>query len=98
VAAKAQTPPILREACGQYHDRCCADHGADHPEPSLAQRSPELRLTDGRRGGTGPKGVVEFEPERDEESETDGSPQPNAEEERFAGSGQRIRQVLAEWN
>jgi hypothetical protein len=22
--------PVLRESCGQHHDRRCADHGADH--------------------------------------------------------------------
>ena len=41
--------PILGKARGQDHDHRGADHGADHPEPALAQRSSELGLTDNRR-------------------------------------------------
>jgi hypothetical protein len=65
---------ILRKARGQHHDHCGADRGADHPEPALAQRSSELGLAHNRRGGTGPKGIVELEPERNEESEAHSRP------------------------
>ena len=72
----------LREPGGQHHDRCCADHRADHSEPALAQRSPELRETDGRRGDARPKRVVELKLKRDEEGETYGSPRRMANRSR----------------
>ena len=85
--------PVLRKARGQHHDHDGADHGADHPEPALAQRSAELRLAHDRRGGAGPERIVELEPERDEEGEADGRPQPDAEQQRRARAGQHIRQA-----
>ena len=73
---------ILRKAPGQHHDCHGAHHGADHAEPPFAQRSAKMRLTDDRRRRAGPKGIVELEPERDVERETDRSPEPQAKQQR----------------
>ena len=56
---------ILGKARVRHHDHDGADDGADHPEPRLAQRSPELGLANDRGRSAGPKGIVELEPERD---------------------------------
>src|SRR6266436_8836383 len=77
--------PILRKASGQDYDRYGADRGTDHPEPALAQRSSELRLAHNRRGGAGPKGIVEFEPERNEESEAERRPEAKCVQQRGGG-------------
>ena len=82
---------ILREARGQHHDHCGADHGADHPEPALTQRSPELQLAHNRRGGTRPKRIVEFEPERNEESEAHRRPEAKCVQQ-WRSSLRRIRE------
>jgi hypothetical protein len=75
---------ILRKASGQDDNDDCADDGADHPEPAFAQRGAKLRLAHDRGGATRPIRVVELEPERDEQGETDGGPQPNGKEQRRA--------------
>src|SRR5262249_61940020 len=69
-----------------------------HPEPAFAQRSAELRLAHDCRGGAGPKRIVELEPEGDEQSQTNGSPKPQAKKQRLAIRDQSFRQALAEWN
>jgi hypothetical protein len=69
-----ETDSILRKQRSQDNDHRGADRGADHSEPSFAQRSAELRLAHDRGGGPGPKRIVELEPEGDVERETDRSP------------------------
>src|SRR5262249_35279739 len=90
--------PILRKECGQHHDHDGAHNRSDHPEPAFAQRSAELWLADDRRGGAGPKRIVEFEPEGDEQSQTNGRPKSQAKKQRLAIRAQTFRQALAEWN
>ena len=73
---------VLRETRSQYHDRHGAHYSADHAEPTSAQRSAEVWLTNESRGHSGPVSVVELEPKRDIERETDRNPQPQAKEQR----------------
>ena len=75
------------------HDRHGADYRADHSEPALPQRSSELRLAHDRGGGTGPKRAVELEPERDEQREANGSPEPNTEEQWCTSIREHIHQA-----
>ena len=72
---------ILRKGRGQHHDRDGADYGAYHAEPALTQRSPKLWLAYDCCGGTGPKRIVELEPECDVKRKADGSPQPEAKQQ-----------------
>ena len=76
-----------------YHEHRGAARDAGHPEPTIAQRSPELRLARDRSGSAGPKGIVEPQREGDEEREIHGSPQSKTEERRLSRSSQRIAQV-----
>src|SRR5215831_12325942 len=62
---------ILRETRCQHHDRHAANNRADHAIPALAQRCAEVRLTNESGGHTRPVRVVEFEPKRKIERETD---------------------------
>src|SRR5205807_1319374 len=85
----------LREPCRQNHDRHGADRGADHAVPSFAERSPKLWLTHNRRRGSGPKWIVELEPERDVEGKADRGPEPQTKEQRRTGGSDGIRQRCA---
>src|SRR5262249_57191010 len=76
--------PVLREAGRQDDDCDCAHKGTDQTVPALAQRRTKMRLTDDRRRGAGPIGVVKLEPKRDVKSETDRGPQPQPEQQRRA--------------
>ncbi len=63
--------PILREQRSQCYDHRGADHCADHAEPALAQCGSKLRLAYDCRRGPSPERIVELQPERDVEGETD---------------------------
>src|SRR5277367_2009410 len=69
---------VLNEAGCQYHDDGRAHHRANHPEPSLAQRSAQTRLTNNPRGCPCPIRAIELEPESDVERETHGRGQSQA--------------------
>jgi hypothetical protein len=58
-----KTDAVLREACGQHHDRHRSNDAAYHAEQGFAQRCAETWLIDDRRGSAGPVRIVEFEPE-----------------------------------
>ena len=77
-----QAEPVLRKARGENDDEYRADQSADEAEPALAQRRAELRLTHDRRRGPCPEGIVELQPEREKERETNGGPKPHSEENR----------------
>src|SRR5271170_1863183 len=62
----------LNEAGSQYHDDGRTHHRANHPEPSLAERCAQARLTDNPRGCSRPIRAVELEPESDVERKTHG--------------------------
>ena len=80
---------VLRKASNQHHAHHCADEGADHPEPALAQRSAELRQADNRRRRARPKRVVELQPERDVKSQRHRRPESQSEQQRRTGRPQR---------
>jgi hypothetical protein len=92
---KARSTRKAMRSCGKHavmhHDQCGADRCADHPEPALAQRSPELQLAHNRGGGTRPKRIVEFEPERNEESEAHRRPEAKCVQQ-WRSSLRRIRE------
>jgi hypothetical protein len=85
-----ETDSILRKQRSQDNDHRGADDGADHSEPSFAQRRAELRLAHDRRGGPGPKRVVELEPKGDVERETYRGPQAQCIQKRWAGGRRGI--------
>jgi hypothetical protein len=66
--------------------------GADHPEPALAQGCTKVRLAYDRRRRARPRSVVELEPERDTEGETDRGPEPQPEQQRRAYGPRCIRE------
>ncbi len=82
---------VLGERRRQQHDRRRTHQGADHAEPSLAQRRAETRLAHQGGGGAGPEGVVELEPERDVEGKADGRPHAQPEQQERPGGARRQR-------
>ena len=68
---REKSDAVLRETRCQHHDRHGAYHSADHAEPTFAQRSAELWLTNESRGCSGPVRIVELEPKRKIEREAD---------------------------
>ena len=92
--AEQKTHTLLREACGQRHDRHGADHCSDHAEPRLAQRCAEARQTDDGGGCARPVRVVEFEPERHVQREADRGPKTQTEQDRRTGGPQPVREVI----
>src|SRR5580700_8503137 len=84
----------LDEAGSQYHDDGRTHHRANHPEPSLAQRCAQARLTDNPRGCSRPIRAVELEPESDVERKTHGRGQSQAKEQSWNRSTRCSSQCL----
>ena len=80
--------PVLRKAGGHHHDRDSTDRAANHEEPALAQGRADLRLTHEPGRSAGPERVVEFEPIRDIERQTDRRPDPQSIEQRGSTGSQ----------
>src|SRR6202789_4372188 len=84
----------LNEAGCQYHDDGRTHHRANHPEPSLAERCAQTRLTDDPRGCPCPIRAVELEPESDVERKTDGRRQSQAKDQSWTRSSRCSSQSL----
>src|SRR5271170_2374908 len=82
----------LNEAGCQYHDDGRTHHRSNHPEPSLAERCTQARLTDNPRGCSRPIRAIELEPESDVQGETHGRRQPQTKDQRGSGSAGRTSQ------
>ena len=74
--------PILATEGGKDDDRDRADHGSDQSEHRFAQRRPEHRLADQRRRRRRPGGLAELKREGDIKGDANGSPHPQAEQDR----------------
>src|SRR5277367_307770 len=84
----------LNEAGCQYHDDGRTHHRANHPEPSLAKRCAQARLTDNPRGCSRPIRAVELEPESDVERKTHGRGQSQTKDQSWNRSTRSFSQCL----
>src|SRR5580692_8320937 len=85
---------VLNEAGCQYHDDGRTHHRANHPEPSLAERCAQARLTDNSRGCPRPIRAVELEPESDVERKTHGRGQSQTKDQSWNRSSRYPSQCL----